>query len=682
MTVTWAVDAGGSTTSAIIPSPGREPGSGVTRTYGPVNPASVGADTADRTLRALLGDVAAALDGRPGTGWIATATVDLADPGGEPDRLRGLARDAGLSGRLILSNDALPWLVAPPLEGRGVALVCGTGSGFVAAGDRAGLVRVGGCEYLGSDEGSAFDLGLAGLRAAVRAEDGRGPATAIAARLTAGHGTSPAELARRLAAAAFPKAAVAALAPAVCDAWLDGDGPAAALVSAALDELVLGVRAARDRAGLTADWSVAAGGGVLRGCPPMLAELDRRLRSELKAAEVVPVTEPVTFVHAALRHCVRDGETRPPDGPAGGSAWLVDLEAPPHRTRRTSAMPRQDRESPDGIRSARTAIEDGDRRVAVGLCLAAWGGSGLTAALEHAALAGADAVDLPTDTTSGLLDLARWSEDETYRTELRMALANVRVGCVSNSRDTQLLLGPHGPHTDPVLDGPVRAKREHALRHALDTVRLAADLGVPYARLMFGVPDVARWLSWWHSPVSWADNVTAWCEQARPVLALAAEYGVTLLVEPHPKQVAYDRQSARRLLDAAALAEPRATVRICLDPANLAATGHDPVDAVRGWGTDLGAAHAKDLQVWRGADAPRGAGWSRYGPGPPIRFRALGAGGLAWPSIVSALLDEDFHGVLYVEHEDALLPREQSVRVSVRLLRDLLPQDRPQGRTW
>jgi hypothetical protein len=38
--------------------------------------------------------------------------------------------------------------------------------------------------------------------------------------------------------------------------------------------------------------------------------------------------------------------------------------------------------------------------------------------------------------------------------------------------------------------------------------------------------------------------------------------------------------------------------------------------------------------------------------------------------------------VLYVEHEDALLPREQSVAASVRLLRELLPQGDPQGRTW
>jgi sugar phosphate isomerase/epimerase/N-acetylglucosamine kinase-like BadF-type ATPase len=657
----WAVDAGGSTTTAILP------GTGETRTYGPVNPASVGAGPAARTLRDLFGDVATALDGRHGTGWIATATVDLTGAEDEPLRLRDLARAAGVRGRLLVSNDCVPWLVAPPLSGRGVVLVCGTGSGFAAADGADALCRVGGCEYLGSDEGSAFALGLDGLRAAVRAADGRGPATAIAARLTElSGGRSPAELARELAAEAFPKAAVAALAPAVCDAWLDGDAAAATLVSAAIGELVAGVRAARDRAGLTGAWSVAAGGGVLRGCPPLLAELDRRLRAELGAAEVVPVDRPVETVRAALRSLARDGEAGPPAGAVGRAVRLLDLD-PPKRLPRPARRPR------------RTAAE---RPVGVGLCLAAWGGSRLDAALEHAARCGVDAVDLPTDSTSGLVDLARWAREKEYRAELRACVADAGVECVSNSRDSQLLLGPHGPHTDPVLAGSASGKREHGLRSALDTVRLAADLGAPHVRLMYGVPDVARWLSWWHSSVSWADNIALWCEEARPILRLAAEHGVTLLIEPHPKQVVYDRASARQLLDAAAGTEPSASVRLCVDPANLAATGHDPVDAVRGWGDGLGAAHAKDLQRWNRPEPPAGAGWSRYGPGPPIRFRALGAGEMPWPAIVSALLDEDFRGVLYVEHEDALLPREQSAAGSVRLLRDLLPQSSPQGRTW
>lgn len=315
--------------------------------------------------------------------------------------------------------------------------------------------------------------------------------------------------------------------------------------------------------------------------------------------------------------------------------------------------------------------------IRLGLCLAAFAPAGLDGALRAAARAGVDVIDLPTDSSFGLVGSDR-SEHPGHHRELLELLdtAQLEVGCVSNSRDTQLLLGPHGPHTDPVLAGPAEAKRAHGLRAALRTVRLAAVLGAPQARLMLGVPDHGRWLSWWGSEVNWQDNIDSWAQAARPVLDLADSLDVEVVVEPHPKQVVYDPASARSLLATAD------GVRLCVDPGNLAAVGHDPVDAVRGWGAKLVAVHAKDLQRWREPQDPRGAGWSRYGPGPAIRFRALGSGELPWPDIVAALLDEDYRGVIYVEHEDALLPTEQGVANSLAVLRRLLPSATAQGRTW
>ncbi|WP_354637470.1 sugar phosphate isomerase/epimerase family protein [Kitasatospora camelliae] len=315
--------------------------------------------------------------------------------------------------------------------------------------------------------------------------------------------------------------------------------------------------------------------------------------------------------------------------------------------------------------------------IRLGLCLAAFAPEGLHGALRAAERAGVRVVDLPADRNLGLVDADRLADPAHHR-EVRSALAaaGLEAGCVSNSRDTQLLLGPHGPHTDPVLAGPAEAKRAYGLRAALGTVRLAAGLGAPQARVMLGVPDLGRWLSWWGSQVSWQDNTDAWARAAVPVLEEAARLDVEVLVEPHPKQVVYDPASARALLAAVP------GVRLCLDPANLAAVGHDPVGAVRGWGRALAAVHAKDLQRWPGAQDPRGDGWSRYGPGPAIRFRALGAGDLPWPEVVSALLDEEYRGVIYVEHEDALLPTEQGAATSLAVLRGLLPSAPARGRTW
>jgi sugar phosphate isomerase/epimerase len=324
--------------------------------------------------------------------------------------------------------------------------------------------------------------------------------------------------------------------------------------------------------------------------------------------------------------------------------------------------------------------------IRLGVCLAAFGGSDWDTLARQLTEFGPLCLDLPTDTTLGLVDARRCFSEPGYRDEIAVALtgraaAGWPVTCVSNSRDAQLLLGPHGPHTDAVLPGSAADKRAHAVRCAIGAIRLAERLGAGTVRLLVGCPDYARWLSWWGSEVSWADNISEFFAQAAPVLASARDSGVVIALEPHPKQVVYDRASAEMLFAAGRQWAP--TLALCVDPANMAAMGHDPVLAVRGWQGRLAAVHAKDLQTWGGDHAPAGHGWSRYGPGPPVRFRALGLGALNWPAIVSALVDEGFGRVLYVEHEDVLLPRRQGIMRGIRLLRELLPSGEPaEGRTW
>jgi sugar phosphate isomerase/epimerase len=318
--------------------------------------------------------------------------------------------------------------------------------------------------------------------------------------------------------------------------------------------------------------------------------------------------------------------------------------------------------------------------VRLGLCLAAYGGAGLATALKHAAEWGSLSLDVPTDSTLGLVDARRCLDDLGYLDEVADVLTDSTITCVSNSRDAQLLLGPHGPHTDPVLTGTVEEKRAHAVAWALGSIRLAERIGAGAVRLLVGCPDFARWLSWWGSKVSWADNVAEFFDHAEPVLRAARDAGLVVLLEPHPKQIVYDRASAELVL--AAATEWPGMLGFCVDPANLAAMGYDGVGAVIGWGERMVAVHAKDLERCTTIGAPPGDGWSRYGPHPPIRFRALGLGELDWPRIVSALLDEGFDGVLYVEHEDVLLPREQCIRQSLNVLRSLVPVGTAEGRTW
>lgn len=314
----------------------------------------------------------------------------------------------------------------------------------------------------------------------------------------------------------------------------------------------------------------------------------------------------------------------------------------------------------------------------LGLCLAAYGDLDLATALVRADKFGPLWLDVPTDSTFRLVDARRCVVDRRYLDDVAAALAGRDVGCVSNSRDAQLLLGPHGRHTDGVLPAAPAEKRAHALASSLGAIRLAERVGAGTVRLLPGCPDFGRWLSWWGSDASWADNVEEFRVAVAPLVAAAREAGVRLLLEPHPKQVVYDRLSAELLLDRCA--DWADVLGLCVDPANLAATGHDPVDGVRDWGRRMVAVHAKDLQ--RAGPRQGGNGWSRYGPQPPVRFRALGLGELDWPLIVATLCDEGFDGVLYLEHEDPLLPRDQSIDTGLRLLRSLVPATVAEGRTW
>ncbi|MFG2041324.1 BadF/BadG/BcrA/BcrD ATPase family protein [Dactylosporangium sp. NPDC048998] len=290
----FAVDAGGSGTRVRCAA---ADGATWTACYPTVNPASSGAG-ADATLAALCADLRDRLTGR-WAGWFAGATVDADTVDAQAERLR---RAGAPAADLVLSNDLVPmvWGV-PALAGTGVAVVCGTGSGHFGARADGATARAGGCEYLGSDEGSAFDLGLRGLRAAVRAGDGRGPATKLTALLAAHAGRQVTDLARGLALGASPKRPLAALAPLVCSAWLDGDAVAARLVAEAVEELALGVRAVAGRLELPAPYGVAVLGGLLTGRPQLRELLQARLTAS-GAGVVVHVPDPVSAVLAALRH--------------------------------------------------------------------------------------------------------------------------------------------------------------------------------------------------------------------------------------------------------------------------------------------------------------------------------------------------------------------------------------------
>ena len=143
----------------------------------------------------------------------------------------------GISGNRILTHDAHIALVGGTEKQHGVIVISGTGAIVYGINPDGKDARASGWGYLLGDEGSGYDLAIKGLRAVVRAADGRGGSTELTNRiLNALELNAPDELIRWVHAAS--RDTIAQLAKVVFDAARTADTVAEQIVDDATDELV------------------------------------------------------------------------------------------------------------------------------------------------------------------------------------------------------------------------------------------------------------------------------------------------------------------------------------------------------------------------------------------------------------------------------------------------------------
>jgi glucosamine kinase len=201
--------------------------------------------------------------------------------------LVGLATDAA---EVWLADDAVTTHAGALSLGWGVSVVAGTGVACLAVPEQGDARLIGGHGYLLGDEGGAFWIGREGLRAVLRAADGRGPATALAAS-AARRFDGLTDLGDRLHSARRPVNDIAQFAPEVLAIADDGDALAGTITEDAVTELVLLIRAGVAAAGAPEPGvrqslvPVALGGRLLGEGTPLRRRLDRRLGAELPCVE-------------------------------------------------------------------------------------------------------------------------------------------------------------------------------------------------------------------------------------------------------------------------------------------------------------------------------------------------------------------------------------------------------------
>lgn len=268
------VDGGNSKTEVVLAT---GEGRVVARVRGPGTvPHLVGVPATATGLAELLATALAEAGAGPGdrvATWVGCiANVDTAPVQRQLTRhLTGL----GLAARLEVHNDtfAILWAGAP--EGWGAAVACGAGINALAVHPGGRVARFLALGATTGDWGGGRCIGTAGLGAAVRAGDGRGPATSLRRALPAAVGLrTPEAVAVALLDGRLGRHRLLDLAPVVLACAAEGDPVARAISDRQADEVVvMAVALLRRLALLRAAAPVVLGGGTLQHGPGVL--LDR-----------------------------------------------------------------------------------------------------------------------------------------------------------------------------------------------------------------------------------------------------------------------------------------------------------------------------------------------------------------------------------------------------------------------
>jgi len=195
---------------------------------------------------------------------------------------------------VMIANDAQLVMAAGTPHGWGVAVICGTGSIALGRSPDGRTARAGGWGYLLGDEGSGYAIGLACLRAVLRASDGRGPQTALTRLVLEHFGLDdPSGLVAQTYEGAAGPASIAALAALVEMAALAGDSVARGILRDAGGELALAARAVVQQLALAGPVPCGLAGGVIvKGTALRAAFIEAAAALGCDLAPVSLVSEP------------------------------------------------------------------------------------------------------------------------------------------------------------------------------------------------------------------------------------------------------------------------------------------------------------------------------------------------------------------------------------------------------
>jgi glucosamine kinase len=296
------VDGGGSRTRALVADEtGREivtvegEGSAISR---------VGVDGSAEMIAAVVRDALAASDMTHVTPKVLCIGVSGAGRDAERQALWQALVSRDLAEEIVVHADATVALDDAFGDGPGVLVIGGTGSVAFGRGPTGTFARCGGWGPVFGDEGSGAWIGRKALSIVTAAADGREPETSLTgAILTAAEVNEVPELVRWAQGADAAK--LATLAPVVMSVAEAGDLRANALITLAVEELVLHARTLARRLFVDerAAFPLALAGGLLTKGTTMRKRTEHRLKSAVPGAQIR--AEPVVPARGAVRGALR-----------------------------------------------------------------------------------------------------------------------------------------------------------------------------------------------------------------------------------------------------------------------------------------------------------------------------------------------------------------------------------------
>jgi sugar phosphate isomerase/epimerase len=260
----------------------------------------------------------------------------------------------------------------------------------------------------------------------------------------------------------------------------------------------------------------------------------------------------------------------------------------------------------------------------------------------------------------------------------------------SKLNDAGLTISALSCHGNPVHPMAEMAQRDDAvfrktvrLAEAMDVSTVVTFSGCPGGSAADATPNwiTAAWPPEFSEKLAWQ-----WEERLIPYWRAAAvfakEHGVKVALEAHPGFMVYNPETLLRLR--AAVGE---SVGMNFDPSHLWWQGMDIPTAIAEAGDAIFHFHAKDVAIQPAMRDRSGVldtkSYSELAK-RSWNFRSVGwgHGELEWKQIVTALRLVGYDGVLSIEHEDALMSRDEGLRSAVGMLSRVMMKEKPVEAWW